>query len=84
MLQLALGTSAEERESSTIAVVADDPAVRVRASVPVDCRPQSWTGPTTGRTPYLRVWYVAPPERAADGQVDPALQERLRALGYQR
>ena len=84
MLPLALGTSAEESESATITVVADDPAVRVRASVPVDCRPQSWTGPTAGRSAYVRIWYVAPAEQVPDGRVDPELQERLRALGYQR
>jgi hypothetical protein len=83
-LRLALGTSSEERETSTVTVTADDPAVRVRPSAAVDCRPQSWTGPTSGRVPYLRIWYVAPAEHVADGAVDPALQERLRALGYQR
>jgi hypothetical protein len=32
------------------------------------------------RAPYLRIWYVPPPERRSD--LDPAVKERLRALGY--
>ncbi|MEO6026643.1 MAG: sulfatase [Candidatus Binatia bacterium] len=82
----ALGTSTDEREGAEVSVAVDDPAVRVRPSTPIDCRPQSWTAtaPSGGRSAYVRIWYVAPSERVPDGQVDPALQERLRALGYQR
>jgi hypothetical protein len=83
-LRYALGSAAEEREAPEVAADANDPAVRVRPSAPIDCRPQSWTGPTAGRSAYVRIWYVAPTEQVPDGQVDPELQERLRALGYQR
>jgi arylsulfatase A-like enzyme len=85
-LRYALGEGAEEHEGAAITVNADDPTVRVRASTPLDCRPQSWatSAPSTGRRAYVRVWYVARSEQLPAGQVDPALQERLRVLGYQR
>lgn len=85
-LAVALGMAAAQQDATELTADAADPAVRVRPSTPIDCRPQAWNDevPPEGRRSYVRIWYVPPSERLHDGEVDGALQERLRALGYQR
>jgi len=56
-------------------------ATRARASDTVECYPKPAKG-TVPSAPYLRIWYVPPSATVADATVDPAVKERLRALGY--
>jgi arylsulfatase A-like enzyme len=83
----AAGVNDPGAAATTIVADAADPAFRVRPSDAVRCRPQpsfDADAPPPAPRPYVRVWYVVPTERVAPDQVDPAVQDRLRALGYQR
>jgi hypothetical protein len=86
-MRYATGTSAPRVATSELSADAADPATRVRPSDAIDCRALPGDGepaPTEDPEAYVRVWYVPPGDRLDDTTIDPALQERLRALGYQR
>jgi hypothetical protein len=86
-MRYATGTSASRVATSELSADAADPATRVRPSDAIDCRALPGDGepaPTEDPEAYVRVWYVPPGDRLDDTTIDPALQERLRALGYQR
>jgi hypothetical protein len=84
----ALGVEAQLRQSRKIVLSAGDGASRLRPSDEVSCRPtfRTFDGRVIGnagdRRPYLRIWYVAPAETRNEAEVDPAVRERLRSLGY--
>jgi len=86
-IRYASGLGPPREPATAFTARADDAAVRLRPSDAPECRPQPGAdGARTDPDPgfYVRIWYVPPSEHVDDGQVDPALQERLRALGYQR
>ncbi len=63
------------------------PEAAISASEPVDClalvRAYASKDPGAGDLcePHLRIWYVAEPE-SHEGELDPDVRDRLRALGY--
>ena len=78
------GASTATSDGVELTATAGDAAATVRPSDPVDCRPADWTDDANAPVdPYVRVWWVPPADRRP-AEVDPVLQERLRALGYQR
>jgi hypothetical protein len=61
---------------------------RVDPSEPVLCDPSGqtfWKGGKRSAScrPHLRIWLIPEPEQLRAEEVDPAIRERLRALGYE-
>ncbi len=74
-----LGQAGPLERSKKILLRAARPDVRVDPAALVECDEP----PSTARTdPFLRIWFIAPAESLPDEELDPALRERLRALGY--
>ncbi|MFN2427089.1 MAG: hypothetical protein ABR587_11660, partial [Candidatus Binatia bacterium] len=75
-----LGANGVPGSGRQIELNASQPDVRVDSASRVDC--DSGQDSRTAPAPFLRILYVPPPESVDDEQLDPALRERLRALGY--
>ena len=86
-LAVAFGRGAIETRREPFDLEPEREAARVDASAPIDClrlvRVESKKDPGTGGycRPHLRVWVVEAPE-TREGELDPELRDRLRALGY--
>lgn len=86
-LNMAFGRGPIERRSEAFDLDPELEMARLGASEPVDChalvRAYSTQDPSAGAfcSPHLRIWYVAPPE-SKQGELDPEIRDRLRALGY--
>jgi arylsulfatase A-like enzyme len=84
-LRYTVGTSDEVLESPQIAVTASDPGV-ILSNPTTACRAPAGAGertlPASHTGAYVRIWFSPPPARSPEPDVDPALRERLRALGY--
>lgn len=79
----ALGLEDERRRAREVRLGPDAPGALVKGSDAVECVARGGGEVAGGpAAAYLRVWYVPPPERRAEAAVDPAVAERLRALGY--
>jgi arylsulfatase A-like enzyme len=84
-LSYSLGTEQVRHPMQRLELSPADTSAIVAPSTPIHCWDAS---PYAGipkqviaaRAPYLRIWYVPPPERKTE--LDPAIKERLRALGY--
>lgn len=86
-VSFAAGTSDAAAPATEFTAQASTAAFQIRPSDDVRCRQQPAADailPPPAPDPYVRVWYVVPSEQVGANQVDPTMQERLRALGYQR
>lgn len=81
-IRYALGTGGARTDAAAVVLRPDLEGVRARPGDVVTCRAPVETIDPLGERPYLRIWYVPPPERRSEAAVDPAVKERLRALGY--
>jgi arylsulfatase A-like enzyme len=64
-------------------------ASEIEVGEPANCRPPlpapAASPPGDEETtcqPYVRIWYVAPPQAVSESTIDPSIGERLKALGY--
>lgn len=84
-LRYTVGTGNELLESSQIAVSASDPGVSLSPNAAADCRAPVAIGeralPASSGA-HVRIWFSPAAARSPAADVDPALRERLRALGY--
>ncbi len=78
-LEIRLGTRTEGRITTTVDFEADREAAEVKPTDRVACGRA--TGDVAGE-PHLLVWYSPAPVQIGVDDVDPAVAERLRALGY--
>ncbi len=79
-LDYAVGTGNVEQIRGPLSLDGLRESARVAGSRPPDCRPGGPAEPTC--SPFVRIWYVDAPESLPAAAVDPAVAERLRALGY--
>lgn len=73
--EVAFGVSEERMPLGEIDLAKLPPEALVPGSLAVSCG-------RTERNPLLRIWQTPDPRKMAEGQIDPATIERLRALGY--
>ena len=75
-----LGPTGTARRTVELNIDEDAPEVRHDGGSRIECAGHG--RPAATEEPFVRVWFVPPGEQVADDDVDPATQERLRALGY--
>lgn len=80
----ALAISSEVQSARSISLDSTAKEAIGAEATRIECDPPAKppAPPPTARRPFVRVWYVPPPEKIAEDKLDPGLRERLRALGY--
>jgi hypothetical protein len=87
-LRFVLGASSAVQTGRTIDLAASRTDATVPSTSVIRCPPTppgftTFADAELGKSvPLLRVWYVEPPTALSAASVDPAVAERLRALGY--
>lgn len=87
--RILLGNATEPQHEASLDLAALRDEATVSGATAIACPPppppnaeRPPSEPAESAISTVRVWYVAPPAALSAEQVDPALTERLRALGY--
>ena len=77
-----LGANGESKSTTLLTLDPSSAEVIARGNARVECTPADKRPADAPTHPFLRIWYVAPAEQVSETHLDPAMRERLRALGY--